>query len=73
MTERNTWALWIGEPEYGDEQFIGDGWFDGCREGRRNISLFSSRQAARDAIKLRNIKSTFKNVRPVKVIIRRLQ
>ncbi len=70
----NTWALWIDKDEYGDDdqfQFIGDGWFDGCREGRRNISLFSSRQAARDAISM-SLKRTFPHVHPVKVVIRRL-
>ena len=67
----NTWALWVGDPEYGNEQFIGDGWFDGIRKGRRNISLFSSRQAAREAIKAVEMKRTFPNVRPVKVEIRR--
>ena len=64
-----TWALWIGAPEYGKDQFIYDGWFGGIREGRRNISLFSSRQAARDAIKSVNMKRTFPDVRPVKVKI----
>ena len=68
----NTWALWVGDPEYGDEQFIGDGWFGGCREGRRNISLFSSRQAARDGIKAAKMRRTFPKVRPVKVEVKKI-